>query len=459
VHAVARSCRFPVAQVVFAFVLSGCGSRGTAADSGDGGPAPLADAGPEAGADGAPNSDDGPGDEGYDPQAIVGVVVDFSTSRPLAGRRVSVSGRRTTTNQDGAFTVPAAPSIYDVVVVDPDGLSASIYRGLSRRDPVLGHTPSSVPDATARSSLVAGNLSGGGSYPLGATDSVSVYFFSAPADGSELLGGSLAVARGPSYGPIHLLWNGPSSVAGRLVAIGSFGGDRGSWALADRDVTVGDGVPFMQDLALVEVAQTGIGGAVAVPSGHGVGFVQVGYRLPIPNAIIGLVDDQRPQAPFQYSVPDLTALGASLCVSAVGDTGFFLTMRCGLAPGATDAALTLEAPPSLLEPNARDLVQPSTVFSWTPFAGGVHVLSLDADPPTARTPSLRVFTAATQAPWPDLSSFGIPFPASAAYQCTVGGLGPYGTMDDAFGPGGVSALVPAETQRSYSAQVALTTAP
>ncbi len=105
------------------------------------------------------------------------------------------------------------------------------------------------------------------------------------------------------------------------------------------------------------------------------------------------------------------------------------------------------------------MVAKAAPFSWTRFDGGVHELSLEAQHPSRATPSIYVLTAATSTTWPDLTSIGIPFPGGATYECAIGGLGPYATLDDALGADGLSATMPTEARRSNSRPIQVRTAP
>jgi hypothetical protein len=57
---------------------------------------------------------------------------------------------------------------------------------------------------------------------------------------------------------------------------------------------------------------------------------------------------------------------------------------------------------------------------------------------------------ATSMSWPDLSFLGITFPKGAHYTCSVGGIGPFASIDDAIGSDGLTSPFPVESWRSYS---------
>lgn len=420
-------------------------------------------------ADGA--ASDSSSDAGADTQAadssVMGTVVDAVTSRPLAGRVVYVSGRMTTTGVDGRFSVDVAGTAYDATVVDPDGSTISMYRGLHRRDPRLAHRRSSVPDVTANSATVAGSLSGGTSYPLGLTDTISVYLFANEADTSESLGSGLpSLFDGPSYGPLRLAWNGTAQIAAHLIALGAFrgntadAGDAGpSWWLSQQAISVANGESQTINLALKPASTGNVSGQVQLPAGAFVTEKQASFALPTVHATIPLNADQTPATSFAYAIPEPPSPDWSLCVEGVASPGVLITRLCGVAAGATDLHILLRPSPTLLSPPDGAAVARDTEFSWTPFNGGVHLLELESNPSTRSAPSIYVFTSATNATWPDLQPFGVAFPSNTTYRCAVGGIGPLSTMDDAFGPGGLGTPIGGESSESYAPPIRVTTGP
>jgi hypothetical protein len=341
-----------------------------------------------------------------------------------------------------------------VVVVDPGGAAASVYTGLSRRDPVLPHVPAPAAPA-ANVASVSGTLSGAGAYPLGTSDGVDLFFLS-PQVAQAL---TLGTGSGPHYSA-PVAWDGPESTSGTLVALRlAFGAGGPSFpGYATSLVTLSRGGAVSTDLDLAPPSLTHVAGAVPSQPSVVVGYKQLEYRLAMAGAVIGLPVDESSSSAFDYAAPDLTGAGATLCVRAGSAQQLVSTEVCGIAPGATAVSVTLQAAPALVAPAAGATASPTTVFSWTPFDGGVHVLSLVTESPSQATPNLYVYTAAASATWPDLGARGMTFPDAAAYQWAVAGLGPFASIDDALGPEGLGALVPVETRVSQSQPLALTTA-
>jgi hypothetical protein len=459
------------------FALTGCGSAGSPASTGSTGGADAG--GLEAG---TPSADAGTGDAGTgdagtgDASAeIAGKVVDFVSKRPLAGRTVFTSGSSTsvTTDANGAFSVSEAPPLYDAIVVDPDGTTVSVFRGLTRRDPVLPHAATTVSGTTGNVGFATGTISGGTKFPLGTGHVVDISFFSADADGHVRLANSPTGAGGPAY-TLGVDWYGPSSTDGQLVALGSFGlgtddvdggaadaspgDDGGTFWFVRRTFSMVEGKTETADLALSPIRTAQVSGTIA-SSSYPVTELLAYYRFPTPHSLVSFDQVNWGASSFNVTVADLTDVGATFCLEAVHGVALgaelATTERCGVAPGSTSASLMLQAPPSLLTPAQGGDVGPDTPFVWTSFDGGIHALQLVSAFPSARAPSITVFTAESTAPWPALSSAGIAFPAGSAYQAIVLGMAPFSTIDDALGPTGFAAVIRTETRTSYSAAMDL----
>jgi hypothetical protein len=398
------------------------------------------------------------------PPGLVGTVVDFATARPLVGREVRVGIQTARTDLNGTFALPDVGAVYDVIVVDPDGTSVSVYQGLSRRDPVLPHRRSSVPDPISSTASVSGDLSGGGPYPLGPTHAVAVYFFSPLVDNTLFLrGGAPPGFGGPAYGPMPLSWSGPGPISGKLIALGSSGAaaDGGPMAwFGSQTLMLANGQSAIVDLGLAPIAERNISGTIEVPAGYSLLQSQVFYRLPIVHSVVGVINQQTSSVAFDYEIPDLqAAAGAQLCVAGVGSPGNLITQRCGVDLGAPGVSVALQAAPSLATPEAGARFTQTSEFSWSAFANGIHLLELQTVDATQAVPNIYVFTADTSSAWPDLNSIGVSFPSGDTYRCTIVGLGPYAVIDDALGPQGIGAPFAAEVRRSFSVTTQVTVGP
>jgi len=394
-----------------------------------------------------------------DPATVTGTVLDRVTRRPLTGRRVIIGEKTTTTDDNGAFAIANVGPVYDVTIVEPDQSRFSLYQRLSRRDPVLAHKSSDAPDPTVHTATVKGTLSGAGSYPLGLSDLVVVYFFSAQADGHTFVGGGLsAVPSGPDYGPIALRWNGAGTLAGELVAVGTLStaadGGHATW-VAHKTLTVAsDGAPVV-NLAFTAASDGHVAGGIQVPAGDVVGFTTVSHRLPIANAEVPLETDEDPANAFDYVLPDLSEVGGELCMTAGSSSGA-VTRRCGITLGTSDISLTVQASPSFTGLVDGSTISTATPIAFTQFDGGMHELECHS---TVSARTIDVFTAATAVSPTDLASAGAALVAGTSYACRITGLGPFGTMDDVVGKDGLSAPFPAEQRQSPSRAIQLTIMP
>jgi hypothetical protein len=389
---------------------------------------------------------------------VAGTVVSFYELRPLMNRTVTIGGRTTITGADGRFAMSGVLGTYDVAVIDPDGIGISIYKGITRRDPLLPHR--GIP-IDSRSAKLTGAVSGGGNYPVSGKDAVTISFFSEQADASWTLSEQLSsLLVGPGYGPIRLAWNGPASISGKLAAFGTFydvDGGASQWFVA-RAQTISDGQAPYQNVALTQLTQTRhVSGTIDLPNTSQVLSKEIFYRLPILHARIAMPFSQL--SALDDDVPDLGYPGAELCVGITATPGSMLTEQCGIAAGQTTVTVTVQPPPTLSSPADGASVTRTTEFSWSAFDGGIYMLQLSGNPEGAGMPRMDVFTHDVRTGWPDLSGVGVSFPGGANYLCSVGGLGPYASMDDALGPAGVAAPFPAETRKSYSGTIHLTTMP
>jgi hypothetical protein len=380
---------------------------------------------------------------------ITGKVVDAATGRGLAGRTVALAGKKATTNVSGAFGLDIVADSYDVVVTDPDGASVSIFKGLTRREILLPHLPS--PNETdAKGATVRGALSGGGDYPLGPFDTFTVYFSSPEA--SDSLGANAGF--GPSYGPMLVRWRGPESITGDLIALRStFDANHINVefpGFATRNVTLSTAGSLTANLDLVPVKDAHIAGKVELPAGYSVGYKQVFYRMPSTGDPIFVQLDEDFARSFDYVVPDLSALGGSVCAKVTSSDPLVFTEQCRPNVDGSVWSLAIQSPPALLRPAANGELSEVTLFSWTAFAGGVHVLTLAAATPSRGAPNIVLFTSATGASWSDFSALGLEFPKGSDYTWRVGGVAPLASIDDAFGPDGIGRLTRSESRRSSS---------
>jgi hypothetical protein len=238
------------------------------------------------------------------------------------------------------------------------------------------------------------------------------------------------------------------------------GADAGFVAgFASRPLTLTSGATLDADLTLNPTPLGFVGGHVVIPMLATLDQLQQYYRLKTPDAVIVWGNDLEPTATFNYAVPDLSSVGATLCMAAVGNSATLWTERCGFVPGSTDTVLTLQLPPSLSAPKYGAIVSPTSPFSWSSFGDDIFLLSLETPTPSRLRPNIYVFTSKTTTNWPETTSLRsvVPFPPGAPYSAVVTGFAPFSSVDDAFGAAGLGGLVRAETRQSRSQRTVLTT--
>ena len=420
--------------------------------SGDGG------GGAQDSPDGA--SSDASGGETSTGNSIVGVVLDFATKRPLAGAGVSIRATHVNTDDSGGFELPKPSDSYDVTIESADGSSVSIYRGLTRSDPVLLHRQPSRIAGTEHSARISGTLAKPSTTLISMSDIAAVTFVSGAADDQVLLGSDL-----PPFGPnyqLFLSWDGNSSLSGKLFARGVFAGDEDAGTPVSRffveeDVTLHDGDMQTDALTFAPVTTKQLSGTVTLPSDADLSQLQEYYRLPLPNAVIAIGNYLTAIPTFTHDIDVLPGAEKQLCVAAISNTsGLSSTERCGIQLDSMDTALVIQAPPAFVTAPTDGTFSTGTRFSWQPFDRGIHVLQLEPAEPSATVPSIDIYTSGTSASWPSAT---VALPTAAEYDCVIGGIGPFTSMDDATAPNALGALIPTESRRSFSAALELTTAP
>jgi hypothetical protein len=409
---------------------------------------------------------------GQDYGPIDGTVVDREKFEPLAGQTIVVGAERTTSDARGRFTFQRVPGVYDLTVVDARGTMVSMYKGLSRRDPIVVNRLNRYADL-AHVAHVSGKLRGGGPYPL--TMGYAMVSFVARHRGAAVNESYLAApgggsSAGPSYDSFSVVWDGPSSLEGELIAlrlsrfskeptsgVGSKISNL-SWSFGHRPIELKEGANLAADLELTSVPTVHVTARVEVPDGHALTHLGHWYRSSSNGSIIQIWNEEvnHSSLSFDSEIPDLTDFGASPCTSVSSYYGSFISAaKCNVPLHAT-TSFRLERAPKLLMPPNDVVPTPATRFSWTAFDRGIHVLMLEPGTPTETDPSIDVYTSATSSLWPDVSSAGVHFPEGpATYRCTIRGLGPHASMDDAVGPDGVGSGVFQERVRSDSADIRL----
>jgi hypothetical protein len=410
---------------------------------------------------------------------VDGRVVDLWSRQPLAGRLVAIGPSRAITDAAGRFTLDGVAARYDAVVVEPDRASASVYRGLRRRDPLLVHRSIEKSERMHVADIV-GTLSGGG--PLETGDFVIVGFLSPEGSAIDVPSAAAAGRRPsyPGYGPVRVVWRGPDTLTGDLVALVAPGAAPDAPPgtsterpplLAHKTITlktgfVTTGLPVINEdncaaplpqspprspptevaLALTPIKRRHV--ALTVEASY-LESLTLSYRWPTLGAEINLplrgpTHWRLPLGPIpvETDIPDLRELGAALCAQAVDGHGSYAE-TCTFPPNAPAALRPrptpiLSLPPGPRSPGGAAIFTSTTRSSWTAFAGGVHLLEIEAQFSSAEHPSVYVYTEETSATWPDLAALGVRFPEDFVdYNVGIVGFGPFASLDEALAPNGI----------------------
>jgi hypothetical protein len=382
---------------------------------------------------------------------VTGTVLG-SDLRPLAGQVVAAGGARTTSDAAGRFTLPSVAGPYDLVVASPDGAAATLYRGLSRRDPVVMNHP--APRASRpHQATIAGTVTG-------ASEIVQIHFSSDTGDGLT----SWRPGGGPTFDGLTVEWAGAESITGTVAALSMTGsGDQLGAIFARKQVTLRAGETAKVDLALAPVALARRPPlALVVPKSHpgprpnvdehyrrvGSGWVFQGANL---------------SASHAYPVPDLDGYGIHLCTYAHRGDPYLRakTLQCGVDVRQRTPTV-LHAPPAFSAPAWGTPARPGLPFTWSAAANAVYVLRLHRvrAAATARHPSVVIVTAATREAWPDLQSAGVAFPsAPVGYAAVIGACGPFASIDDYVGPSGMAHTTPRERWQTDSSDFSVPVLP
>ena len=133
---------------------------------------------------------------------VLGVVVHADEHWPLGGRVVEIGGKRAVTDAAGRFRIEGVGAKYDAFVSDVDGSWVSLYRNVSRRDPVLSHHGQDwkTKERERHSARLSVKVEGG-VWPLD-RDGLSIQVRSA----SGKVEGRWSENDGPEFGPIRVGW-------------------------------------------------------------------------------------------------------------------------------------------------------------------------------------------------------------------------------------------------------------
>lgn len=403
----------------------------------------------------SPPSTDGPAPLPPDP-VVPRVMADFPKTgpirgtvlhngKPALGQSVSLlsSGapgakallKTATTDEEGHFTLPVDAPTYDLVIVSPSKASVSIYRGLTRRNPVLTHKVDPQPTPHHRASI-AGTFTLPGGQRL-SEDALHVQFGSAYAHVDEMRGGPNGphpVA--PNYGPISVEWDGPRTIQGKLAAYQSSeaNGETTDW-FGEKSVTLTDG-----DSAAVQLAMAPLDRGWQQPV-----CVLKDGRPFLPDSILVRYHDLSSGLEFSgdrgnnakpFRSPDFATHGFFRCVSASKWNPYLRssTTLCNVKPGVIPVLKMREAP-SITQPPPGTPGTVGMAFEWSSIPESTYIFELvDSTGVSAERPRIHVYTSENHTIWPDLTAYGVAFPKpTSQYRATVTARGAFSGMDEFAG--------------------------
>jgi len=368
------------------------------------------------------------------PGPIAGKLLD-SRQRPFPDQIVAIGGEKTTSDGDGRFSFPVIPAGYDLVIASPDGSAATVYQGLTRRDPMVHHDVAR-PHEPARQAVVVATLAGS----EGAGERWWVQFAAPGVPLADVRLGPAAAGAPRERGTITVKWEGADTINGVVMAeatrVENF--DVTLALFARKDLTLHDGETANVELvpARAPIVKRPRPRVITPKEDPGFDPTYVdGYQVPgVGGRVIGPGRKRK-----SYAIQDLRGFGLELCAVASLGNPFVRTRRsqCGLDPTAS-LSIALPSPPAFTAPPIEMAAGPDTRFAWSAVPNGVYRLVLPGGSPSQ--PSITVVTAQTSVGWPDLQGVGVAFPTPlTTYVAVVSVSGPYASIDELAGGRGPGA--------------------
>jgi hypothetical protein len=365
---------------------------------------------------------------------------------PLAGVMVFVDDMQTFTQSDGRFTVGDVETPYNVVLNSmyssvrcPPAMVA--YQGLTRSDPLITLSVVVVEDyadcsSSPWSASIAGQLSGGAGFPQPADHQACVAFST-----QEFFSAVDAEQNGTFSWTNQ--WTGMATLAGDLYAL-QWQKDANHLPQTYKGYGTRNAVALNQgsalsnqDLSLGSVGTGEVSGTATLPAGYSLYSRTLGLRVG-EYGYLPIVQELPPaDTSFTYQAPDLAGGKISVRLEAWNGALDNSTANRVLTPGTSGASMVLPAAVTLLEPADNEPnVDYGTLFAWTPFPGGVHVLILVRDPLTSTRSTWTVVTSAASLTGDSLNSLfavggGVHFASTADWQWSVLASTLYPTVDAA----------------------------
>ena len=376
----------------------------------------------------APGDDVPPG-----PLLIEGRVIHTQQLLPVPALDVIVDGTPLTTDADGRFSITVDTVPYTVVIRRNDDLE--FFTGISRSDPTL---QTKLRGSVPTDSGVLSGTRPNHPLPAGYGGILAMSFpdvLNYGGGGGSNINGSFSIARGwPAGvdGPAHFyaLYYPRDPVTGIPTSFPAYAHDVfARSALSISNYTV----------SYAPIGVSTLSGTVTAPGGMS-RRDRVGIR-PTDAREMTLYDVQNASASFAYTVPAITDAHAELQFSANdgGDRYTYTTVRLSTA-GASGLSVDLIDPVAMQAPPADATIDFDTVIAATVVPNHIYRYEFRVKGSNPMDPTedwAVVYSASAQVRMPDLSDWGKAPPYGDAIEVTVSTYGPFASLDDATGPGGL----------------------
>ncbi len=390
--------------------------------------------------------------------AVQGHVVNESGQRALGGRAGMKGHDQVVLEREGRFSFAKVHEVYDVWVTNQRADTVVLYRGLTRRDPVI-HFPQGYESAhePPHRATIQGILRGDFPFPAENGYMVTVSYWSDRAMALSQLAQGMP-SGGPRFGRWNMQWDGEPKLDGTLVALGQHGEKNKPWLaafLASKPLSLAPGTAASVELKLTPIPIGHIAGEVDILHKDVVRDIHFFYRLATGAGKIGLANCHVLKT-YDCQLPDVTSLDGTYCAVVSIYVPHIISgtvTKCGGKLGMTDFSIHVGPAPKLKAPREGLAVTKETVLSWTDDEKGVYRVELLPDSRMAVKPNIEIFTNAKEIRWPDLEGLGLGFPVGTHYRFRVSRLSARASVDELVS---VRSQAPDEVQEITSETIEVT---
>jgi hypothetical protein len=381
---------------------------------------------------------------------VTGTVVDID-GQPASGQTVLITSgsfsQTATTDSGGVFSVPMVPTPYTATVIQ--STQAFQYQGLTRADPTL---TAFFFVTDNRSASLAGSFTGG-NYPESPGYQTQLVF------NSPQTTRSLGDPTSGSYSKV-IPWPGLNTTTGTLYALqvhnlAGVPADYPGYGTLSSISLTDQGSLSNQNITLNQVTPGSLSGSITPPTGYTVSYKSVSLQVAA-SLNLAVIFDTNPTATFTYVTPNISNTSLTVTAAATSAAGeFSAVLMAGQSANGSGLTFTIPPAPTLTAPPASATgVTVSTPFAWTSYPNGIYEFQATS----TSGPTFYVLTADTTTTLPDLSTSGLPLPASTSYSWSIIGLAPLADIDLLAAPGGINAVT-VNLNQAESVSQSFTTGP